>query len=201
MSDYTIIYPKGYKKNNKNIIAKVEKDLLSYGTKISNRVCANYLFQGVVGCGKTTLAKAIYTTCWLKGRRSDSKATSFRKMYEDYLSLMSSTYSDKYDAIKELSLCTQKEVLFLDDLGDEKPNTDAAHDYIGGLLEKRYEHIKTGFPENKFNCVTIITTNLNGKQIIDTYGSRVYDRLQEVFVICKFKEVSFREKKRQIIEG
>ena len=208
MSQFEIRYPKGYKKNNKNIIKRVEKELLLYGTNIidgvqhdSNRVSAHYLFQGVVGCGKTTLAKIIYNSCKPKSNYTDSKSTSFRKIYEDYLSLIGSTYSDKYTAIQDLSELMKKELLLLDDLGDEKPNTDAAHDYIGGLLEKRYEYIKIGFPVNKLNCVTIITTNLNGKQIIDTYGSRVYDRLQEIFVICKFKDVSFREKKRTIIKG
>ena len=208
MSQFEIRYPKAYKKNNKKIIKRVEKDLLLYGNNIIDgvehsdmKVSAHYLFQGVVGCGKTTLAKIIFNVCRYKGDSDNSKSTSFRKIYEDYLGFLGSTFTDKHTAIQDLSELMKKELLLLDDLGDEKPNTDAAHDYIGGLLEKRYEYIKTGFPGNELNCVTIITTNLNGKQIIDTYGSRVYDRLQEIFVICKFKDVSFREKKRQIIKG
>ena len=83
----------------------------------------------------------------------------------------------------------------LDDLGDEKPSTPASHDYFGGLIEKRYLTIK----RNEMSR-TIITTNLNAEMIRETYGSRVLDRLIEHFVICKFKRVSFREKKERIIE-
>jgi len=208
MSQFEIRYPKGYKKNNKNIIERVEKDLLLYGNNIIDgvehsdmKVSAHYLFQGVVGCGKTTLAKLIFNNCKTKIRHMDSKMISTRSLYEEYLRLMSSTYTDKNDAIRALSDVTKKEVLLMDDLGDEKPNTDAAHDYIGGLIEKRYEHIRYHYPLSNLNCVTIITTNLTGQQIVDLYGSRVYDRIQEIFVICKFNDVSFREKKRTIIKG
>ena len=208
MSKFEIVYPKAYKKNNKNIIERIEKDMQLYGNNMIDgvqhdamKVSAHYLFQGVVGCGKTTLAKLLFYSCRRFGNSSDTKMTSCRSMYEEYLRLMGSEYSDKYDAISELSDVTKKEVLLIDDLGDEKPNTDAAHDYIGGLIEKRYEHVKNYYPGNRLNSVTIITTNLTGQQIVDMYGSRVYDRIQEIFVICKFNDVSFREKKRTIIKG
>ena len=48
---------------------------------------------------------------------------------------------------------------------------------------------------------TIITTNLNAEMFRETYGSRVLDRLIEHFVVCKFKRISFREKKERIVEG
>jgi len=48
---------------------------------------------------------------------------------------------------------------------------------------------------------SIITTNLTGKQIQKLYGVRVIDRLQELYTIMKFKPKSFREEKKEIIEG
>ena len=87
-------------------------------------------------------------------------------------------------------------LLVVDDLGDEKPSTDAAHDYFSGLIEMRYDYIY-----KNHDTRTIITTNLDASEIIKTYSSRVMDRLQEYFVICKFKEISFRKKNLVVLES
>jgi DNA replication protein DnaC len=190
-----IKYPENYKRNNPNILKRIEKDLKAEDGKIIN---ANYLFQGPVGCGKTTLGAIIYNNIQKPG---SSVRKTFNKLYDEYLMYMNSNFSDKYDAINDIYKLLTKNIVFLDDLGDEKPGTDAAHDFVSGLLTERYDHIKKCSSFLMDDCITVITTNLDGPSIIRTYGSRVYDRIQEVFVICKFNEVSFRQKQRTIIKG
>ena len=177
-------FPEGYKRNNPNILNHVVE-------RIENGDPFHYLFTGVVGCGKTHLASNIVRCT---GERWD--LVKVIKFYHKYLNLMSSDYSDKWDAIGQQNTIMQSRILVIDDLGDEKPSTDAAHDYFSSLIEMRYDYIY----KNQ-DTRTIITTNLDAKEIINTYSSRVMDRLQEYFVICKFKETSFRKKNLVIIES
>ena len=113
-----------------------------------------------------------------------------------YIGYMASDYTDKMDADRKNDNKFSTKCLMLDDLGDEKPNTPASHDYFSGLLEKRHLYIKRN-PCSR----TIITTNFHSQELIDIYGSRVYDRLCEHYTICKFKDHSFRKAGLEIIEG
>ena len=184
-----LILPKGYKENNKNILKYVK-------SKIENDSEFHYLFQGTVGCGKTLLSKIIEASIKSKtGNKINSLIC--RRLYEKYLKIITSDCTDKYEAIDDIYRIFHSEFLILDDLGDERPGTDSAHDFVGGLIEERYNFLK----RTNFKGRTIISTNLNGNEIINFYGSRVYDRMQEMFVICKFNKVSFRENKLTIIEG
>ena len=85
--------------------------------------------------------------------------------------------------------------LCLDDIGNEKPSTDAAHEYIGGCIERRYDAIKGGQAH-----ATIITSNLDMEAIRKMYGSRVQDRIYEVFDIMEIKreqgKKSYRREKQ-----
>ena len=181
--------PKGYKENNKNILNDIRHKLITSSD-------FHYLFQGPVGCGKTLLSNLIVKpiSTW-EGKRP--KSLMCRRLYEKYLKIIASNYTDKYDAIDDIYRYFHSGFLILDDLGDERPGTDSAHDFIGGLIEERYDYLK----RSNFKGRTIVSTNLDSGEIINFYGSRVYDRIQEMFVICKFKQVSFREKKLTIIEG
>jgi DNA replication protein DnaC len=177
-------FPEGYKRNNPNILNHVVE-------RIENGDPFHYLFTGVVGCGKTHLASNIVRCT---GKRWE--IIKVIKFYHKYLNLMSSNYSDKWDAINEQKKIMHSRLLVIDDLGDEKPGTDAAHDYFSSLIEMRYDYI-----HRNQDTRTIITTNLDSKEIINTYSSRVMDRLIEYFVMCKFKETSFREKNLVILES
>tara|TARA_Y100001963_G_C6743582_1_gene430325 strand:- start:620 stop:1186 length:567 start_codon:yes stop_codon:yes gene_type:complete len=173
---------KNYKRNNPNILKHIENS-------IKKGEPFHYLFTGVVGCGKTHLARKVTivtSEMW--------EAVKVINFYKKYVSLMGSDYADKWSGIKSLDNISKSECLVIDDLGDEKPSTEAARDYFAGFLESRYEYIC----KNK-NSRTIITTNYNADKIKKAYGSRVYDRIQEHFVICKFKAESFRAKNRTVI--
>ena len=150
------------------------------------------MFLGSVGCGKTYLARHIMyysSTRW--------EYIKVYKFYQEYLGIIGSNAYDKFDALRSHSVPMQFESLLIDDLGNEKPSTEAAHDYLGGLIERRYDYLERKADISR----TIITTNLNGDQIDDIYGSRVLDRIKQYFIICKFNDISFRDKKKEIISG
>ena len=170
---------------NPNIINLVKKDL-SEGNPF------HYLFTGMVGSGKTHLGQQIVRSTI---EYNSWSLVSAMEHYKKHIRIIGGEYIDKMDADRKNDNKFSDQCLMLDDLGDEKPSTPASHDYFGGLIEKRYLTIK----RNEMSR-TIITTNLNAEMIRETYGSRVLDRLIEHFVICKFKRVSFREKKERIIE-
>lgn len=178
---------KDYENNNPNIIKRIEHDLI-------NGNPFHYLFTGVVGCGKTFLANHIVNI--KPYSEYNWHCVTVKRFYETYLQYIQGNYSDKWDAIKRHNMEFKTKCLFLDDLGDERPATEASHDYFGGLIESRHIYI-----QRHNESRTIITTNLGANEIISMYGSRVFDRLQEYFVICKFKTTSFREKKEIIIES
>lgn len=175
--DYEIVNP--------NIIKTVKSDL-------KNKRAFHYLFTGMVGSGKTHLGQQIVksTKEYLKW-----SLVSAMQHYKDHIRIIGGEFVDKMEADRKNDNKFASQCLMLDDLGDEKPSTPASHDYFGGLIEKRYSMIK----RNPM-CRTIITTNLNAEMIRETYGSRVLDRLIEHFVICRFKRISFREKKERIVE-
>lgn len=171
---------------NPNIINMVKKDL-------NNGKPFHYLFTGMVGSGKTFLGQQI-----VKSTKEyiDWSLISAMQHYKDHIRIIGGEFVDKMEADRKNDNKFNTQCLMLDDLGDEKPSTPASHDYFGGLIEKRYSMIKRNTMSR-----TIITTNLNAEMIRETYGSRVLDRLIEHFVICRFKRVSFREKKERIVEG
>ena len=186
--------PKSYIKNNPKILKKVTADLKSDKP-------FHYLFQGDVGSGKTCLAKIIAKNMLTSGQispdRVDNLTISARKHYRDYLNLLGADYTDRSQALDNLRRSiTHSDFIILDDLGDEKPSTDASHDYFSGIIEDRHDYIR------KYEYTkTIITTNLDAKQFINTYGSRVFDRITECYTIMRFKSHSFRQEKSSIIIG
>ena len=191
MEDF--IYPKNYEKNNPNILKHIMDDW-------KDEKQFNYLFTGNVGSGKSYLANVIEYNM-KKTKRIDSvkrpALQSIRKHYVKYLELLQSDYTDRGSALdNHRRSLTHPEFVILDDLGDEKPNTDASHDYFAGVLEDRYDFIC-----RYEYASTIITTNLSGYDIINTYGSRVYDRLSDKFIIMKFKDISYRRKNLKQIKG
>ena len=189
MSDFNIVEDPivatdSFKIINPKIVERINKDLAA-GNPF------HYLFIGETGCGKTLLG----TTTVIKTNVM-WEMVSTMKHYQEHLRFISSDYIDKMEADRKNDNKFSSACMMIDDLGDEKPSTVASHDYFGGLLEKRYLYIKRK-PESR----TIITTNLHSEGLIETYGSRVYDRLCEHYTICKFKNHSFRKENLDIVEG
>jgi DNA replication protein DnaC len=175
--------PDDYKKNNPHIIEQIISD-------IKNEKDFHYLFQGCVGCGKTYLAKLISKTF------EDVKIKYARSVYREYLSVLDSNYTDKAVAIDKRIHCLRGDFVILDDIGSEKPRTAGSRSFMEDIIEDRYDWIMKGLGKR-----TVFTTNLTGSELAELYGDRVVDRLQEAFIIMKFKNYSFRKNKNIVIEG
>ena len=188
-----LILPKGYVKNNINIIKQIESDL-------ANNNEFHYLFLGINGAGKSYLAKLIMDSFNRDKFNDKDKMLTYeaRNLHPLYLQKLYSNYSDKSDAIIKLQRLMRRSAVWLDDIGAEKNFTsdNKASLFIENLLEDRYNWISKG--RGKY---TILTSNLTGDQIQKKYGDRVLDRLYQYFTIMYFKDVSFREKQIKKVTG
>ena len=152
-------------------------------------------FMGDVGCGKTYLANLIAD--WKNGEVKDHfQYHNVRNLYFDYINLIGAQESDKDELKKNhFEIMNQCNVV-LDDIGSEAPKTVKAHDHIGYFIESRYDYARIKKSSN-----TIFTTNLESKEINQTYGSRVLDRIYGLFTVVKFGKVSYRSADVDILEG
>jgi DNA replication protein DnaC len=150
----------------------------------------HYLFLGNVGAGKTHLCDIIIDN-FEKQIKNPSKWIRWvnTTMYADYLNIFRDKSHNPYQDKTYLQAN-----LFIDDLGDEFPATDAAKAFTQNLLMRRYMFIK----EKKAKA-TLITSNLSLEAMQKAYGDRVFDRLLEVFTVFVFKNESFRKKHAKII--
>lgn len=179
--------PDGYQKNNPNIIDRIESDL-------DEDRNFHYLFTGKVGSGKTYLARIIYVS-FQRQTQERWYSAKIRDTYKRYLEV-SDLQRDRSKLVNRIEAPFIARNTVLDDLGYESPATEAAHEYISGLLDKRYDRWTQELCDR-----TIITTNLSGDQIADVYGNRTMDRLEEMCTIMKFNDESFRRKDREIVTG
>lgn len=174
--------PKDYEINNPNIIDRIRSD-------VNSNKEFHYFFVGCYGSGKTYLAEII------KNHFKNVKFISAGDIYADYLNIINSNLSDKYDAADKRLHCMRSKFVILDDLGNEKPRTISSRSFIESILEDRYRWVKKGFGTR-----TIITTNLSGDLISELYGDHVLDRIHGIFTLMRFEEKSFRRDKLEIIE-
>ena len=169
-----------------------KKIITAISENIENNKDLHFMFMGDIGIGKTFLANIIKDYL----QKSDLKVSLYeiRKIYQEYVRLIGSNYSDSSDQVNKIANIGKKDILILDDLGTEKM-VENQITFIKNILLDRYETIK------KQQCLlTIITTNFGSEEINSIYGSRVLDRILEVFTIVNFKGKSLRNKNIKIIE-
>lgn len=117
---------------------------------------------GNPGIGKTEICAAIYD--WIAHKSNESvRYWSERKLFE---SLRTDIADGRGEHIQNLRSKTDDVLVFLDDLGSDHPN-EWRIDVLFNFLDYRYE---TMLP-------TVITSNLNRKQIAENYGERFASRL------------------------
>jgi len=126
----------------------------------------NLLVQSTkAGNGKTHLAVAA-----LKAYASSDKCDKIKALYvsfSEFMSDLKSTFSnDLYSEKDVIDGISNVDLLIIDDIGTEKVS-DYVQNTLYIILNKRYENMKP----------TIMTTNMNSKEITANYGSRMLSRM------------------------
>ena len=209
-----LILPKGYKNNNDNIIRCVSADMMQW-----RFVKPHYLFTGRVGSGKTYLKEIIFDSikkmltaalelsqkserCFDFKNTGKMKGNTVLASNEYYLQGLidcMKTYSArdiyKHYLANNFEVLPVSRIFCLDDIGAEK-ETAGSRDLIIEMITTIYDRFRVGK-----NLVVIITTNLDGKAIINRYGSRTEDRIEEMCQpIMEFNNHSFRRDKAEVIK-
>lgn len=85
--------------------------------------------------------------------------------------------------------------MIIDDLGSEAKTHDfgAQYELLEYVITDRYEAYINSYGK----AITVITTNLDGKQIIDRYGNRIYDRIHEMCKTFAVTGESLRQKTKE----
>lgn len=149
------------------------------------------IFTGQVGNGKTTLLHAVNSAARYLADRGLIDPTDYGYQYKsdfgmDFYNAKQLAQIAKSDW-KRFELIMAKPMLAVDELGEE-PKTvleyGNALNPIIDLIEHRYNHQK----------FTVITSNLDPKEISEKYGARIADRFREMLSVVVFgDEKSFRK--------
>jgi DNA replication protein DnaC len=138
------------------------------------------LLIGTVGSGKTHIAVAILREVIERG---------FTGRYWNIVDLLDelrasydpSSPAAAWEIMEEIE---GADLLVLDDLGAEAP-TGWVHDRLYQIINRRYED----------NRPTIVTTNLELRDLADQIGSRITSRLCEMCMHVPFPNVDWRRKR------
>ena len=140
-------------------------------------VRSGLIFQGTIGSGKTTLTNAMYGLYkQLASPVIYTTAYDLHTQFKHYLEKEDSRYEEILKA----------KYLFLDELGSEPERCQSyGTDYtpVQNLISYRYDR----------KLPTVVTTNLADDKILDRYGPRMMDRINEMFSILRFKGDSYRK--------
>jgi len=192
------ILPEEYKIVNPNCI--------DYITKVFPTFEFNIMLMGTVGSGKTYLSEIIMDNL----KRYFPPAENSNMLVKNNFLLMESknVYTKYLDALEIKSNSNERPVAtrfnLLDDIGNERPGTEQAHNYIGGIIENLYDKWKS----SDGAYVNILTTNLLGKKskednsplLNEYYGTRTLDRMREQYTVLKFNNTSFRKPSHRSVE-
>ena len=138
--------------------------------------------SGGTGVGKTHLSKCMANELISLGHLV-TLTTAF-KMNQDFLKSYSSRDLDEKQALLEKYLSA--EVLFIDDLGTELIQKGITVNFLYQVLNER----KTN------HLPTVITTNLDLKDLRDTYDERISSRIidKQTSIVIQFNEKDLRLK-------
>lgn len=139
------------------------------------------IYGAACGTGKTTLANAM---CTLVNYLFDSVYSQDRKtVYRTTAINLVKLYSDNPEQYKRM---VSQELLFIDDLGTEPVNIKIYGNEFSPVTELLY---------NRYDWQrwTIVTSNLSDEQLKERYGTRIDDRLREMFDRILFQGKSYRK--------
>ncbi len=137
----------------------------------------NLLFYGPVGTGKTFLSRCIAKEL-LDRRHSVVYFTSFQ-LFELLSPADGGDFRQRHEALLD------SELLILDDMGTEVPNTFTVSKLFGILNERAMA-----------KKPVIISTNLSLREFRDVYSERIFSRISSSYTLLKFdgKDIRLRQK-------
>lgn len=157
------------KKNISNI-----KDIsLKFVANFDNPEEKNLLFTGNTGLGKTFLSNCIAKEILALGKTVLYQTAPI--MLDNIIDYRfgKSDYSEIYNNIINVDL------LIIDDLGAEATNSSKISELFN-IINARLLN------SNNHVTKTIISTNLNMNNLMDTYSERIFSRLASYYNICRF---------------
>lgn len=161
----------------KDSIKKVS-NWLSGGSKCGILLC------GMVGNGKTTMAKAVISLInrcdiYYTGEKSFRPFVAKMVNARDLVKISEDVARQDY---------WQADMLVIDDLGDEPAEVMSYGNVQSPIIELLYYRYDRMLP-------TVVTTNLNMReqQVRKKYGDRIADRFNEMFTPIVFVDNSFRK--------
>ncbi len=124
-----------------------------------------FLMAGSNGTGKSFVAEAIYNSYRVSAHDTDLKMMITQtdlnlKWQKQFKEWGETTYL--------LNQILSTKILVLDDIGTRTP-TESFMDFLYAIADKRYS--------DKFNCATIITTNLNSQNMRLKFGDAFVSRV------------------------
>ncbi|MBQ8468475.1 MAG: ATP-binding protein [Clostridia bacterium] len=153
------------RKQIKSIFEKWVKDYPNVKTK-------TFVIQGGTGVGKTFLTECLANEMIKKGYLvSFISAFGLNNNFLKYHSTFDSSKQTYFEVL------TEPELLVIDDLGTEPLLQNVTTNYLTALLSDRLDAGKA----------TIITTNLEPKEILSRYEERVFSRLENKDTSKMFK--------------
>lgn len=133
-----------------------------YIEELDNTQYDTLLILGNTGVGKTHLIECMATYA-IENARTIKYSTAFN-FNQEMLKFHCAKVEEKSSIMEPY---VSSEILFVDDLGSENKINNVTNEYLYSVLNERMMNHKK----------TIITTNLDFKQIQDVYGERVFSRL------------------------
>ncbi len=146
-------------------LSDFDNDLLDRGKEWLCRPCSLVL-TGNAGRGKTYFSFALIREIIKRYDRSIIRWIKSKHLDDEIVAATNSDVSGQANfTIKKFC---DIEILFIDDFGIDRSTERSSRDY--------YEIIDTRWENNK---PTILSTNLNNKEIYEAYGPRIHSRLKD----------------------
>lgn len=144
---------------------RVKNALYDYCVNFPNVKKKNILISGRTGTGKSFLLNCIAKE--LSDRLFPTIRLSAYKMVNE---LFDKYIDDSTDFNSELERLCETDVLIIDDLGTELMKENFTHNTLYYIFDRRCE----------LNNATVVSTNLNVKQLEEKYSDRIMSRLFNV---------------------
>lgn len=167
-------------RENMKIIKKISEEFI---TNFNNPTSKNLLFIGNTGLGKTFLSNCIANELLKIGKTV---------LYQTAPIMLDSIIDYRFGKKNSQNICNHiysANLLIIDDLGTETTNSMKSTELFNIINTRLLNDVQN-------NTKTIISTNLNMKNLYDTYDERIVSRFVGHYNICRFFGEDIRFKKK-----